>query len=56
MLTEHCQSLRNSKVKCEKCQKWNTVGWLVSKGDNGNRCKHDNHPTGSYIFQAEPSV
>ena len=37
------------KVLCRKCTGWNTIGWLLSDGQNGKLCSHGNHATQSFL-------
>eukprot|EP00698_Gefionella_okellyi_P022905 TRINITY_DN7684_c0_g3_i1.p2 TRINITY_DN7684_c0_g3~~TRINITY_DN7684_c0_g3_i1.p2 ORF type:complete len:707 (+),score=149.55 TRINITY_DN7684_c0_g3_i1:470-2590(+) len=47
--SEEVESIKSSKVHCERCKQWNTVRWLITEGGNGKRCAGGNHPS-SYNF------
>jgi len=37
--------IKSHRVRCGKCKTWNTVGWLIDKGQNGRFCSRGNHPS-----------
>jgi len=45
-LQDEIDNLKSHRVFCGKCKTWNTVGWLLTEGKNGQRCSKGNH--GSY--------
>jgi hypothetical protein len=48
---EELEKLKSHKVYCTKCKIWNSVGWLVTEGKDGQKCSKGNHGT-NYNFPA----
>jgi len=42
---EELETIKAYKVRCGRCKTWNTVGWLITEGKNGQYCSRGNHPS-----------
>jgi len=45
-LDKERKTLKSHKVLCGRCKSWNSVAWLIQKGQNGQICSKGNHPSG----------
>eukprot|EP01127_Copromyxa_protea_P016697 TRINITY_DN5002_c0_g1_i1.p1 TRINITY_DN5002_c0_g1~~TRINITY_DN5002_c0_g1_i1.p1 ORF type:complete len:844 (-),score=242.92 TRINITY_DN5002_c0_g1_i1:70-2334(-) len=42
---DELESVKAFKVRCGKCQTWNTIEWLMANGKNGRYCSRGAHPS-----------
>lgn len=43
---DELETVKSFRVRCAKCKTWNTIGWLMTEGQNGQLCSGGNHPSG----------
>eukprot|EP01126_Amoeba_proteus_P054209 TRINITY_DN6656_c0_g1_i8.p1 TRINITY_DN6656_c0_g1~~TRINITY_DN6656_c0_g1_i8.p1 ORF type:complete len:253 (-),score=84.52 TRINITY_DN6656_c0_g1_i8:142-900(-) len=43
MLKEELEVIKAFKVRCGKCQVWNSIEWLITNGKNGRFCSRGAH-------------